>query len=388
MKVSMLWPCLIAAAGCAGAPAQSLAPNAPSANAQKPAALASSAPRRFASPYTYEWFVRAELLRDSGHLAAAIDAYRSALAGADEDADLLARLASALDEQGSHEVARKTVNEALELDPYSESAWLTRAELDERAGRTDDAYEALEHAETAAPSSPQAPLALAALLHRQGNDERADAVTLRYLARTLPGTRGAYAVQLSRAIAGGEAAAIFRATEPYRVSEPANPGLLRSAAARLLEANQPGLAARVLSLVASEREDDVLRLRVLSGVGSFAELETFLALHLPGEPAQRLAAAQAYLLLGRPDQAAASVEIDRGGDPADPEPAEGELGPLQLVAAEVELARGQAATAAGLFADVAALSGAHDAARRGLIEALRAGGLPELAAEIASGAGR
>jgi hypothetical protein len=384
MRMSWVW--LIAAAGCAAVPVSvPVAPhdrNTPSANAQKPSAIAPSPAPRFASPYTYEWFVRAELLRAAGHLAAAIEAYRSALAGADEDADLLARLASALDEQGLHAVARKTIDEALELDPYSESAWLARAELDERAGRIDATYEALERAETAAPSSPQAPLALASLLHKQGNDERADAVALRYLARTLPGTPGAYAVQLSRANAGGDVAAIFRATEPYRIGAVANPELLRSAALRLFEGNQPALAARVLSLVPPDRDGAALRLRVLNAVGSSAELENFLALDLAGEPAQRLAAAEAYLLLGRTEQAAASVEIDRGGDPLEHD--QGELGPLQLIEAEIALARGHAAEAAGLFAQVDARSAAREAARRGLVAALRAGALPELAAELAA----
>jgi Tfp pilus assembly protein PilF len=357
----------IAATGCVrSTPTQ---PVAPTSAVQAPAA------QRFASPYTYEWFVRAELLRGAGQLGAAIEAYRSALAGADEDAPLLARLATALDEQGSHAEAERVVADALEVDPYSEAAWLARAEIAERSGDLALAFEALDRAEQAEPRSRRAPLMLAALLRAHGDPERAQAVLLRYEARTLPGSRGAYQARLTRNITHADAAGIFAATLPYRIAaEPPQNALLLEAARALLAQGHAAEALRLLDLVPRDQGDPALRLRALASVGPLAELEGWLATHESLQPDERLIAARAYLLLAKPEAAAASVEADRVarvGDPA-----------LQLLAAEVELSRGAYATAAELFARIPAGTGASAAARVGLSQALSACGLSELGAEL------
>lgn len=373
----------------------------PRGNSQVSAAVpARTAPRassHFASPYTYEWFIRAELLRANGQLAAAIEAYRAALAGADEEPVLAARLATALDEHGEHARALELLDEALPLDPNSEAVWLARAEILARGGaatkcprpaisgtgaggscsdRLDEAIAAYEHAERAAPHSSRAPLSLAALLRVQASPERAEAVLLRFEARSLPGTAGAYQSRLARALASGDAERVFEASQPFRLGVvPANGHLVLDAARLLLERDQPGLALQVLEVVPPTPLAAALQLRALLAVGSLASLDVWLAQHEPSDPEVRLLAARANLLLGRPERAASLIEADvlLRPDAAD----------LQLTAAEVELQRGHWARAAEAFARIPRGSSAGKAAQLGLSRSLGALGLGPLAEELA-----
>jgi Tfp pilus assembly protein PilF len=331
---------------------------------------------RFASPYTYEWFVRAELLRAGGQLAAAIEAYRTALAGADEDAHLLARLASALDEQGHHDQAAELLDQALRLEPDSEAAWLARAEVAQRKTDVDAALAALERAEQAQPLSPRGPLALAALLRAHGNPERAAAVLLRYEARSLPGTRGAQQARLARALATRDADQVFAATLPYRLLAPADSGALLAAARLLLEQGRAAQALRVIELVPDTPGESPLRLRVLLACARWSAAEGWLADHEPSGPDARLELARAQLALRRPEQAAQLLEaerLERADKPA-----------LQLLAAQIDLARGAYASAALQFASIPRGSTAQPEARLGLAQALSAQALPELAAEVSA----
>jgi tetratricopeptide (TPR) repeat protein len=393
--MTVIWLLGLGGAACAhAAPAAPQAKSPPTAAVQAPLgssarsiAASTSAPR-YASPYTYEWFVRAELLRGRGQLDAAIEAYRTALAGADEDAYVLARLATALDERGDPAAARKVLDEALELEPDSEAAWLARAELAEHAKDTASAFEALERAEQAQPLSPRAPLALAALLRAQGSLERAAAVLLRYEARSLPGTGAAQAVHLRRALASQDPDRIFAATLPYRSGAPLEAAALEQAASLLLSHGRVAQAYRVIALVPETPNESGLRLRVLAACARFAEAETWLAGHEPSSAEERSAAARVYLATGRPELAAQLVELERnlaergalgsaalsgGGD---------DTPSWQLVAAQIELARGAYARAAQLFAAVPVGSSAHAEAQLGLSDALLAQGMPELAAEV------
>jgi Tfp pilus assembly protein PilF len=330
----------------------------------------------FASPYTYEWFIRAELLRSSGQLAAAIQAYRTALAGSDEDAHVLARLGSALDEQGAHEQAAELLDDALRLEPDSEVAWLARAELAQRRGAFEPALEALERAEQAAPLSPRAPLALAALLRARGNPERADAVLLRYEARSLPGTHGAQAAQLSRALASHDTEQIFAATLPYRLFAPSNPSALSAAAKQLLDQGRAALALRVIDLVPETANESPLRLRVFLACGRWAAAEAWLADHEASDRPELLELARAQLLLRHPEAAAQLLESERLAGADEPS--------LQLVAAEIDLARSSYANAALRFARIPRGSSAYPEARLGLVQALSAEALPDLAAEVSA----
>jgi Tfp pilus assembly protein PilF len=341
-----------------------------------PGRVAPTAATRFASPYAYEWFIRAELLRASGQLQAAIEAYRMALSDADEEADVLARLGSALDEQGKHAPADEAIAQALRLEPMSEAAWLARAELTARRGDAAGTLAALERAEQAEPQSPRAPMALASWLRAHGQPERASAVLLRYEARTLSGTRAAQQVRLQRALAEGDPDDVFAATLPYRLFAMPPPAALLEAAQLLFDHQRPAHALRVIELVPETDNESPLRLRIFLACARWAAAENWLATHDAPTHAARLELARAQLTLHHSDQAAQIIEAERMHVPDDPA--------LQLLAAQLELARGAYASAAAQFATIPCGSSAATAARLGLAQALTAGGMPELALEVAT----
>jgi len=353
--------------GCASAPRKPAA-GGPSRHAQ-------SAQAHFASPFTYEWFVRAELLRASGRLEDAIEAYRTALTGADEDAQLSARLGSALAEHGDLAGAQQVLDEALVLDPESESVWLARAELSELRGDLDSAINALERAERAAPSSARAPLRLAELLREHGHVERASAVLERFRARSsVAGGADAHRAALEQALERRDADEVFEATLPYRLGAPPSATLVQRAATLLLERERPVLALRVLELLPPPERDASLELRVLRTVGSLPALESWFVTHEPTRSDERVEAARALLLLGKVEDAAIIVDAERLSQPVTPI--------LQLLAAQVELARGHYADAAESFARVPSAASVAAEARLGLTQALSALGLGPLGAEV------
>jgi thioredoxin-like negative regulator of GroEL len=323
--------------------------------------------------------MRAELLRAKGKLSDAIEAYRMALGGADDDAYLLSRLASAWTEAGDLEHAERLLSEALGTHPEAESVWLARAELCERRADLDGALIALEHAEAAAPHSARAPMRLAGLLREHGDPERARAVLERFRSRSLPGGAAAQSVELERTLASGDPAAVFAATLPYRLGAPPQPErpLLR-AAELLFERGQPALAERLLELVPEPRRDVRLELALLLAVGSTAALEAWLEQHEGVSQDEPELAARAALRLGKLDEAALIVEAARMSDAASPS--------LQLMAAEVALARARYGEAADLFARIPAGSSAAAAARIGLARALGALGRAALASEVGQAA--
>jgi len=333
------------------------------------------AAQRFASPYTYEWFVRAELERAQGRLPQAIDAYQAALASADEEPDIMARLGSTLAEAGQTDRALYVLDEAGKLDPRSEAVWLARAELLVQLGDVEAAYAALERAAHAAPSSPRSPLRMAALLNEHGQRERAQAVLERFRVQNQPSAQDAYQTELARALLTRDAQAIFAATAPYRLGAAAHPsGRLNQAAQLLFDAGRAPEALRVLELLPANERDAALELDVLLAAGSFVQLESFLAVHEPSGPRERASAARAAIAVGKVGQAAAIVEADRI--------TQVDVPVLQLLAAKIELARGHCAAAAEQFAKVPAAAAVGGEARVGLRAALLGAGLGELAEEL------
>jgi|GEM_PF-7011073 len=334
-----------------------------------------AAPPRFASPYTYEWFVRAELARASGDLASAIQAYRAALAGADEDSYLLARLGSALDEAGEHTQAQEVLNDALQRDPDSEAVWLARAQLFERSGATIDAFAALEHAAQVAPDSARAPLALAKLLERQGQTERARAVLADHRKRLAQAGADVFRIELDAALLRGEPDAVFAATLPYRMGAPPKAAeRLNRAAQLLLDKERPALALRVLELLPAAQREAPLELRALDKAGSVSALEAWLVMHEPNSPEARIKAARSALLVGKVARATAILESDRLLHPDTPG--------LLLLSAEIASARGQYLIAADQFARVPHNTSVGSEAKEGLTAVLGALGLEALAAEL------
>jgi hypothetical protein len=319
--------------------------------------------------------VRAELARASGDLPAAIQAYRAALAGSDEDSYLLARLGSALDEAGEHAQAVEVLDEAVERDPESEAVWLARAELFERSGATIDAFAALERAAQVAPGSARAPLALAKLLERGGQRERARAVLAEHRQRLAQAGDDVYRVELDAALLSAEPEAVFAATLPYRMGAPPKAAeRLNRAAQLLLDKDRPALALRVLELLPPAQREAPLELRALDQAGSVAALEAWLVMHEPSSPEARLKAAGRALLVGKVARATAILEVDRLLHPDTPG--------LLLLSAEIASARGQYLIAADQFARVPPSSSVGAEAKAGLSAVLGALGLEALGAEL------
>jgi tetratricopeptide (TPR) repeat protein len=348
------------------------APRAPDANAPPGAR---PAPTPFVSPYAYEWFVRAELLRARGEHAAAAEAYQSALTSGDDDAYLLARLAEAREAAGEPAAADDALRAALTLDPRSEAAWLASAHVAQRRGDRARALAALERAEQAVPGSQQAPAELAELLRSTGQPERALAVLERAAGRG-PGTAtAALRARLELARARGDGAALARAAADWLAYAGGDGELLRRTAAELLAAGQPVLAERVLAALPDDPRDAALRLSVALALARYARVEQLLATVAPHALGGTLTVADAYLQIGKPERASALLaERERSGED-DPNRR------LWLEGA-CQLALGDPAAAAELLVRVPAGSLYYARARTALRQAFGAAGLPALGGEV------
>jgi tetratricopeptide (TPR) repeat protein len=348
-------------------------------NTLQPAPLGATQPsqparRRVGSPYGYEWFVRAEVLRAEQKLGPALEAYRAALSSSDEDPHVLARYATALDEAGQTARAREVVASAFEADPYSEAAWLARAAIAERHGELNEALEAYERAETAAPSSPRPPLALAALLDKSGNSERARAVLARYEARVLPGTSGALRSRLRAALLASDPQAAYVEARSLGVLRVEDVPLVTKAAGLLLDRDRCGLALDLLDLL-GDQSDPPLQLRALLACGRFGAAEELLRMTDPERLGGLLAVGRAYLMIGR---AQSALELAQAYRTIHPDDAQG-----ALLLADAQRASGALAEAAEAYARELK-GGRSREAVDGLARTLTAAGLPELGREVSA----
>lgn len=358
--------CVLAIVGCAGS---ELATQVES----KPAPAAPAAVRRVGSPYAYEWFMRAEILRARQQLGPALDAYRSALSSSDEDPHVLARYATALDQAGQTDRAREVVARAFEQDPYSESAWLARAEIAERHGALGEALEAYERAESVAPASPRPPLALAALLDRQRDPERARAVLARYEARVLPGSAGAQRARLRAAVLDANPESAYAEARALGAVRAEDLALIGQAAALMLDRGRCGLALDLLERFAERPLEAPLRLRALLACGRFGAAEALLRQTDPELLGGLTAVARAYLTIGRASEA---LELAQAHHTVHPEDAQG-----LLLLADAQLATGALADAAESYSRL--IRGSNSGlARDGLARTLTAAGMPELAQRV------
>jgi tetratricopeptide (TPR) repeat protein len=337
-------------------------------------ATAALAHVEFVSPYSYEWFVRAELLQARGQYGAAVEAYRSALSSADEDPYLLSRLAEALDRAGDADAAQHALSTALELDPRSEAAWLARGRIATRRGAVDQALAAYERAESAAPSAPDAPLELAELLRAHGQLERAVAVLERFAARSEQGSLPALRARLELARARGDGAALEDATRVWLERHAGDPQLLRKLAAELLASARPALASRVLAAIPESEQDARLRLQVGLALMQREPLELLLATTPPEALGGPLEVAEAYLRIGDLERALAALDEQAV---TDDDPAR-----RALLRGLVLLELGQAARAAQWLASIPRGSAYRARALRGLEQALEAAGLGALGREV------
>jgi tetratricopeptide (TPR) repeat protein len=341
------------------------------------APLAAAAPAPAASPYAYEWFVRAELLEARDQHAAAIEAYRNALATADPDPYVLGRLAEALDLGGDRRAAEHAIDAGLELDPRSEALWLARGRIAGRHRAWSEAAAAYDRARSVAPESAAGSLALAALLRERGQTARAVAV-LEALAAAKPDERGpALQARLELALTRQDAAQLSAAATALMAHGRADLDLLRRTAERLLSERQPALAARLLAALPANPEFAALRLRVALELGSRDDAERLLVTTPPNALGGPLDVAEAYLAIERPAQ---TLEQLATLDPAtDPQR-------HALLRGKALLALGKPGEAALQLARIPSNSAHYAAARLGLAQALQAGGLSSLAAKLPSNA--
>jgi tetratricopeptide (TPR) repeat protein len=333
-----------------------------------------SAPAPLASPYAYEWFVRAELLEARGQHAAAAEAYRNALATADPDPFVLGRLANALDLGGDRGAAERAIDAGLELDPRSEALWLVRGHIAARHRAWNESVAAFERAQSSAPESAAGSLAQAALLRERGQTERAIAI-LDALAARLPKESGAALhARLELALTQRDAGQLSSAAAALVAhGRRTDQDLLRRSAQRLVATGQAALASRLLASLPRSPEVAALRLRVAQDLGRRDEVERILVTTPPNALGTPLDLAETYLAIQRPAQALEQLGlVDRASAPHR----------FALLHARALLALGDPGQAALQLARIPPDSANHPAARIALAHALQAGGLPSLASEL------
>ena len=331
----------------------------------------------FVSPFSYEHFVRGELAYLRGDLRRALEEYRLARAGPEDDPLLIARIAEVLDRLDREREALALLDEGERLDPDAELVWLARARIHERHGRIDDALEAYSRAASVAPRSEEGPIALAALLRARGEPERADAVLERYLERARGA--GAARARLALAIEHRQAQAAAEAVRELLEVAPARADEVRRAAQTALDAGQPELALRLLAALPERREDRGLRVRAAIEAGDRARAEGLLASWMPEGPAELLEVARGYLALGMPDRAAELARVALT--------AEGGARARLVLGAALRM-QGRYGEAAQVLAAIDPASGAWPDGPIELARALRDAGRPALAAEALSRAQR
>lgn len=327
----------------------------------------------FVSPTSYEFFVRAELAVEQQRWEAAVQLYRLALAGAEEDPLVLARLAVALAHAGRLADSDAALARALTLDAESEAAFLARGDLALLRADREAAVVAYERAAAAAPDGEEGPMRLAAVLRSLGARARADAVLARLASRGGAAVATAARAQLAAALASDDAQAAGEAALALLRVAPVRARDVREAATQALAAGKVGLAARLVAALPSREADTALRVRVALARGARGEAEGLLATATPEALGGDVESARLWLAAGRPERAY-ELAHEVAALAEDP---------------EAELVAGEAALAAGLF-DEAALAfvrvprAAPGAARagRGLADALRGAGMPALAADV------
>lgn len=255
------------------------------------------------SAHTTAWFIRAELLAARGDDGAAVQAYQQALAGSDEHAYLLARLAAAYDRLGHRDHAERMLDRAMALEPASEMPWLTRGAIAARHRELERALAAYERAETLEPMSLEGPSAIAALLKERGHPERAAAVLERAAARNPKGSAAAARARLELALARNDGQAVAAAAADLAPLSRAASKALVQAAALLLAEERAGLALRLLDQVPQTGPYLALRLRAALAAGRLERAKRLLRESPPQQLGGPLRAAQAFLQTGQPARA-------------------------------------------------------------------------------------
>ncbi len=197
----------------------------------------------FVPPFAYEAYIRGELALARGDFDDAAAHFELATAAPEEDPYLLARLAWAQARAGRAQEAEQTLEHALALDPCSESAWFTRAELAQLAGDAAGADAAFARASECAPLSLRAPVARARALGRAGKTAAALEVLGAFSSQAEP-ARARVALE-ALLQAGSDPAQLAYALETWLAYEAPDAATLQEAALWALKHDFPSLAARI-----------------------------------------------------------------------------------------------------------------------------------------------
>ncbi len=370
--IAALW--VIAASGCAGRVPQTT--RVLGGRVQQGA---------FVSPHSYEWYIRGELFAAQGDHERAAEALQNARLGASDDAYVIARLATILEELGRTAAADRTIEEGLAFDSESEAVWLAKGHIALGRGRPDAARVAYERAAEVAPRSATAPLALAKLHAHEGRHRVGQMVLQTYLQGYVrrmrdegsdfpfdSAQRGVSLIQvreaaLELAVIRGDtelAAAIVRATLR------ATPGKLAMVRelARFSYDERPDITVALLEPIRRTPSDESLWVRALIQTGAIARARGVLEQTTAEDVGGPVKLAALYL----------SIDAPRAKQFAQQEPASQKA---QWVIGNAELQSGRPGAAAEHFAR--ALLIRHDRnPRLGLVDALRRQGLEPLAAEV------
>jgi tetratricopeptide (TPR) repeat protein len=303
-----------------------------------------------------------------------VDQYRYALAGAEEDTLVLARLAVALERVGRPDAADEALARAFMLDAESEPALLALAEIAEGRGRSAEAVAALERAFALAPASPDPPLRLAELLGRVGAGERAFAV----LERAAREGDGRTAVTTARlrlrlALARDDARQAGSAALDLLRVAPIDAPLVQLAAERALANGEALVALRLLEALPRRAAAPALHVHAALAAGRPEVAEGLLATTPPDALGGAAAAARLWLAAGRPERA---LELAQEAVAASPCPE------AHLAVAAAARALGRADLAARHAALVPPGAAEREAALATLVEALGDGGHPALGREV------
>lgn len=321
----------------------------------------------FVSPYSYEHFIRGELARQRGDVAEAAAEFEMARAGAADDPLLIARLAEAREGLGQRDEVDRLLSEGERSFPRAQAIFIARARIAEARGRSDDAIAAWARAVELAEGDDDPVLELARVLRESGRQERADAVLEEAAAR---GGVVALRARLAVAIAARDGSTAAQSALLLLRRAPGARAEILDAVGLAVDDGHPTLALRVLSRLPEDTAPALL-LRVRIAAGDRAAAERQLGLWAPADAGQSVEAARAWLALGRPETAAEVAEeaiaLGAGHD-------------AQVVLAEAQLRAGHPGAAATGVAPFAARDPAAGALLR---QALSAGGLEELAGELA-----
>jgi tetratricopeptide (TPR) repeat protein len=327
----------------------------------------------FVSPFCYEWFSRAELFVARGEIEKAVQAYRMALTGPDEDTFVLARLAEALDQLGKTDEANEALERAESIDRDSEALWLTRASLAEKHGRIESAIEAYQQAERVAPASIEPPLALATLLNKQGARERARAVLEGFQARSPKSSARAAKAEMALAITEGDVNRSAEVAEAMLRLVPIDIKELCQAVRLALDSEQASIAVKVFEHLPKRACDAELELRFYLKTNQYAAAEQLLFSAQSESFGGLVPTARAYLAIGKPELAERLAQEALVRQPSNE---------ALVIEAECELQQGRLPEAAALFSRVPVGTPYFEEARMGLARVLKAAGLADLAAEV------